>query len=222
MGLDMEGGSGGVVASGLLPPAPSRTHSLERCSTHALSLLVWPECVVIFAARKQQVSLVSQFQTVRKSGPASALGLMVEGLDPRDPLLQSERMQNFAADPDYWKGEVFAYVGPPQNLKDLKGVDLLLGMEGCKSNKFLGFHSFKKLGRGDRLLSLGWGCGPASGHGGLRAAAASGRLPPAPSAPAPGCKVLTSTPPVTRLSSISGGVRSARPRVAVWGLESGD
>ena len=25
-----------------------------------------------------------------------------------------------AADPDYWKGEVFAYVGLPQNLKDLK------------------------------------------------------------------------------------------------------
>ena len=41
-------------------------------------------------------------------------------LDPRDPLLQSERMQGFAEDPDYWKGEVFAYVGLPQNLKDLK------------------------------------------------------------------------------------------------------
>ena len=41
-------------------------------------------------------------------------------LDPRDPLLQSQRMQGFAADPDYWKGEVFAYVGLPQNLKDLK------------------------------------------------------------------------------------------------------
>ena len=32
----------------------------------------------------------------------------------------SERTQGFAADPDYWKGEVFAYVGLPQNLKDLK------------------------------------------------------------------------------------------------------
>ena len=31
-----------------------------------------------------------------------------------------ERTQGFAADPDYWKGEVFAYVGLPQNLKDLK------------------------------------------------------------------------------------------------------
>ena len=29
-------------------------------------------------------------------------------------------MQGFAADPDCWKGEVFAYVGLPQNLKDLK------------------------------------------------------------------------------------------------------
>ena len=27
-----------------------------------------------------------------------------------------------AADPDYWKGEVFAYVGLPQNLKDLKNL----------------------------------------------------------------------------------------------------
>ena len=41
-------------------------------------------------------------------------------LDPRDPLLHSERTQGFAADPDYWTGEVFAYVGLPQNLKDLK------------------------------------------------------------------------------------------------------
>ena len=28
--------------------------------------------------------------------------------------------QGFTADPDYWKGEVFAYVGRNQNLKDLK------------------------------------------------------------------------------------------------------
>ena len=41
-------------------------------------------------------------------------------LDPRDPLLHSERTQGFAADLDYWKGEVFAYVGRNQNLKDLK------------------------------------------------------------------------------------------------------
>ena len=42
-------------------------------------------------------------------------------LDPRDPLLQSERTQGFAADPVYVKGEVFACVGLSQNLKDLKG-----------------------------------------------------------------------------------------------------
>ena len=42
-------------------------------------------------------------------------------VDPRDPILHSERVQGFAVDPDYWKGEVFAYVGLPQNLKDLKG-----------------------------------------------------------------------------------------------------
>ena len=41
-------------------------------------------------------------------------------LDPRDLLLQSERTQGFAADPVYVKGEVFAYVGLSQNLKDLK------------------------------------------------------------------------------------------------------
>ena len=41
-------------------------------------------------------------------------------LNPRDPLLQSERMQSFAADPVYVKGEVTAYVGRNQNLKDLK------------------------------------------------------------------------------------------------------
>ena len=41
-------------------------------------------------------------------------------LDPRDPLLQSERTQGFVADSVYVKGEVFAYVGLPQNLKDLK------------------------------------------------------------------------------------------------------
>ena len=35
-------------------------------------------------------------------------------------LLQSERTQGFAADPVYVKGEVFAYVGLSQNLKDLK------------------------------------------------------------------------------------------------------
>jgi hypothetical protein len=44
-------------------------------------------------------------------------------LDPRDPLLQSGRMQGFAADPVYAKCEVFAYVGLPQNLKDLKDLN---------------------------------------------------------------------------------------------------
>jgi hypothetical protein len=38
------------------------------------------------------------------------------------PLLHSERTQGFAADPDYWKGEVFAFVGSIQNLKDLKDL----------------------------------------------------------------------------------------------------
>ena len=43
----------------------------------------------------------------------------------RDPLLHSERTQGFTADPDYWKGEVFAYVGRNQNLKDLKALSTI-------------------------------------------------------------------------------------------------
>ena len=35
--------------------------------------------------------------------------------------MQSERTQGFAADPIYMKGEVFAYVGLPQNPKDQRG-----------------------------------------------------------------------------------------------------
>ena len=50
-------------------------------------------------------------------------------LDPRNPLLQSERTQGFAADPVYVKGEVFAYVGLPQNLKDLLGLRPPVGIE---------------------------------------------------------------------------------------------
>ena len=38
--------------------------------------------------------------------------------------VQSERTQGFAADPVYVKGEVFAYVGLSQNLKDLKAPPL--------------------------------------------------------------------------------------------------
>ena len=52
--------------------------------------------------------------------PSGASHVSVEPPLNRDPLLHSERTQGFAADPDYWKGEVFAYVGLPQNLKDLK------------------------------------------------------------------------------------------------------
>ena len=33
---------------------------------------------------------------------------------------RAEIVSNSSRDPDYWKGEVFAYVGLPQNLKDLK------------------------------------------------------------------------------------------------------
>jgi hypothetical protein len=57
-------------------------------------------------------------------------------LDPRDPLLHSERTQGCAADPDYWKGEVFAYGGLPQNLKDLKDL------RGPKGPSFFNEHLY--------------------------------------------------------------------------------
>ena len=43
----------------------------------------------------------------------------------------SERTQGFAADPDYVKGEVFAYVGRNQNLKELK--DHVMGFRVSES-----------------------------------------------------------------------------------------
>jgi len=53
-------------------------------------------------------------------------------LDPRDPLLQCERMQGFAADPVYVKCEVFAYVGLPQNLETPKGLKVWLDLNDLK------------------------------------------------------------------------------------------
>ena len=42
------------------------------------------------------------------------------------PTVRSERMQGCAVDPVCVKGEVFAYVGLPQDLKHLKVVELLV------------------------------------------------------------------------------------------------
>ena len=42
-----------------------------------------------------------------------------------------ERTQGFAADPDYWKGEVLAYVGLFQNLKDLKDGSRTMRQISC-------------------------------------------------------------------------------------------
>ena len=39
--------------------------------------------------------------------------------------------QGFAADPDFWKGEVFVYVGRNQNLKDLKDLKDPAGGASC-------------------------------------------------------------------------------------------
>ena len=52
----------------------------------------------------------------------------------------SERTQGCAADPDYWKGEVFAYVGLPQNLKDLKDEPQngWLGLGVCRERTHVG------------------------------------------------------------------------------------
>jgi len=73
---------------------------------------VWP----LFLASLDMEPVWSQRALPRHSLRAICTVL----LDPRDPLLQSERTQGFAADPVYVKGEVLAYVGLPQNLKDLK------------------------------------------------------------------------------------------------------
>ena len=51
----------------------------------------------------------------------------------RDPSLQSEMTQGFAADPVYVKGEVFAYVGLPHNLKDL--TELLVRVGGSRNRE---------------------------------------------------------------------------------------
>jgi hypothetical protein len=56
------------------------------------------------------------------------------------PVLKDPRMQGFAADPVYVKGEVFAYVGLLQNLKDPKG-STLKGPEDLKDQKDLSFRT---------------------------------------------------------------------------------
>ena len=47
---------------------------------------------------------------------------MADSCELTETILHSERTQGFTADPDYWKGEVFVYVGRNQNLKDLNQV----------------------------------------------------------------------------------------------------
>ena len=66
-------------------------------------------------------------------------------LDPRDPLLHSERTQGFTADPDYWKGEVFAYVESTQNLKDLNDHGLLLLISNAWINHNFDGHTFGEI-----------------------------------------------------------------------------
>ena len=50
------------------------------------------------------------------SGPLKAVHFRGHLLSPQ-ARLRTEEFDS-GADPDYWKGEVFAYVGLPQNLKD--------------------------------------------------------------------------------------------------------
>ena len=64
---------------------------------------------------------VQETRTKRHRGSCGAhMAGAGEQRHARDPFLQSERTQGFAADPLNVKGEVFAYVGLSQNLKDLK------------------------------------------------------------------------------------------------------
>jgi len=60
-------------------------------------------------------------------------------LDPRDPLLQSEKDAELCCESRLRKGEVFAYAGLPQNLKDLKDdypwvAKSLYSLPGTKSS----------------------------------------------------------------------------------------
>ena len=85
--------------------APHGDFRTQYCSVRALGL--WWANVTTVIARS--------FLYLRRNGSNST-----EELDPLSFCAPSERAQGFTADPDYWKGEVFAYVGRPQNLKDLK------------------------------------------------------------------------------------------------------
>ena len=78
-------------------------------------------------------------------------------LDPREPLLQSERTQGFAADPDHWKGEVFAYAGLPQNLKDLKVQSVLLNPRDplLQSERMQGFAADPVYAKGEVFAFVG-------------------------------------------------------------------
>ena len=53
-------------------------------------------------------------------------------MDPRDPLLHCERTHGLRCGSRLRKGEEFAYVGLPQNLKDLKW-GLLHSIDGTRS-----------------------------------------------------------------------------------------
>ena len=124
-----------MVKSGLLPPAPSRTHFLEKYYTHALILLVRPDCVGFFVTRKQHIALVPQLKTVRESGPAPELGLRVEGMDLLRCGVVTEagsylRLIDFCITQLKAQGPSRTCDESKEEEEEVEGVDLLLGMEG--------------------------------------------------------------------------------------------
>ena len=84
-------------------------------------------CMSLAGRRRQSGARVGGerwrvFEMVRSVLPAcSSLGIL-------------KRTQGFTADPDYWKGEVFVYVGSIQNLKDLKESPSLLHRDTVRAS----------------------------------------------------------------------------------------
>ena len=70
--------------------------------------------------RKQRFSVARCLPQCEQLLIASASRVTQKTFMDRQNSVTNLKDPSHAADPDYWKGEVFAYVGLPQNLKDLK------------------------------------------------------------------------------------------------------
>ena len=105
-------------------PHPTNLHSIYLADYAKVDMLGSRYRSNNFGAEKSRAWLLRPTYPI-SFGTCTPRAICTVLLDPRDPSLHSERTQGFAADPDYWKGEVFAYVGRNQNLKELKRVSCL-------------------------------------------------------------------------------------------------